>query len=133
MADLFALHHVSLHVRDVDASAAFYETVLGLREIPNRLGGVRHIRWFTIDGFRTVHLIGGDRESERPRPLSNHIALATAQFETVLAHLRQRGVTDVSVARKPGDITIRADGIRQIYFQDPDGHWIEINDAGAEP
>jgi lactoylglutathione lyase len=133
MHDLFTLHHVSLYVRDVDASAAFYADVLGLREIPNRLGGVRHIRWFMIDGYRTLHLIGRDPEAERPRQLSNHIALATAQFDMALAHLKQRGVTSMSVAGKPGDITVRVDGIRQIYFQDPDGHWIEINDAGAEP
>ena len=25
-------------------------------------------------------------------------------------------------------ITIRADGIRQIYIRDPNGYWIEIND-----
>ncbi|MPR12154.1 VOC family protein [Microvirga tunisiensis] len=61
MSDLFTLHHVSLYVRDVDASASFYATVLGLQEIPNRVGK-SHIRWFTIDGFRTFHLIGGDPE-----------------------------------------------------------------------
>ena len=27
---------------------------------------------------------------------------------------------------------VRQDGIRQIYFQDPDGHWIEINDAAED-
>ena len=25
--------------------------------------------------------------------------------------------------------TVRVDGVRQIYLQDPDGYWIEINDA----
>ena len=65
-------HHVhrparSLYVRDVDASATFYATVLGLEEIPNRVGK-SHIRWFTIDGFRTFHLIGGDlNRSDRAR------------------------------------------------------------------
>jgi lactoylglutathione lyase len=132
MPDLFTLHHVSLYVRDVDASAAFYADVLGLQEIPNRVGK-SHIRWFTIDGFRTVHLIGGDPEAERPRQFSTHIAFATRNFETVLTHLEQHGVTYVSLARQPRDITIRADGVRQVYFQDPDGHWIEINDAHAEP
>ena len=132
MSDLFTLHHVSLFVRDVDASAAFYASVLGLEEIPNRVGQP-HIRWLTIDGFRTVHLIGGDPEAERPRQFSTHIALATRNFETVLGRLEQHGVTYVSLARQPKDITIRADGIRQVYFQDPDGHWIEINDANAEP
>jgi lactoylglutathione lyase len=26
-------------------------------------------------------------------------------------------------------ITTRVDGVKQIYFKDPDGYWIEINDA----
>jgi len=132
MSDLFTLHHVSLYVRDVDASASFCVNVLGLQEIPNRVGK-NNIRWFTIDGFRTFHLIGSDPESERSRPFSTHVALATTEFETVLARLEQHGVTYVSLDRQPKDITIRADGVRQVYFQDPDGHWIEINDANAEP
>jgi lactoylglutathione lyase len=72
----FMLHHVSLYVRDVHASAAFYANVLGLQEVPNRVGK-SHIRWFTIDGFRTFHLIGEHPEAERPRPFSTHVALAT--------------------------------------------------------
>jgi len=28
----------------------------------------------------------------------------------------------------PYKVHIRKDGIRQIYFQDPDGYWIEVND-----
>jgi lactoylglutathione lyase len=132
MSDLFILHHVSLYVRDVDASASFYANVLSLQEIPNRVGK-SHIRWFTIDGFRTFHLIGGDLEPERPRPFSTHVALATRDFEAALARLEQHGVTYVNLAHQPMDITIRPDGVRQVYFQDPDGHWIEINDANAEP
>jgi catechol 2,3-dioxygenase-like lactoylglutathione lyase family enzyme len=77
MSDHFTLHHVSLFVRDVDASAAFYADVLGLEEIPNRVGQA-HIRWFTIDGFRTVHLIGGDPEAERPRPFATSPSGQTA-------------------------------------------------------
>ena len=86
MPDLYALHHLSLHVRDVDTSATFYADVLGLREIPNRVGK-SNIRWFTIDGFRTVHLIGGDPEPERPRQLSTHVALASRDFEKTLKRL----------------------------------------------
>jgi lactoylglutathione lyase len=26
-------------------------------------------------------------------------------------------------------VTRRVDGVKQIYFQDPDGCWLEINDA----
>jgi lactoylglutathione lyase len=28
-----------------------------------------------------------------------------------------------------GAVTTRVDGVKQIYFKDPDGYWIEINDA----
>src|SRR4051794_22449405 len=132
MLDLFTLHHVSLFVRDVDASATFYATVLGLQEIPNKLGK-SHIRWLIIDGCRTVHLIGGDSEPERPRPFSTHVALATRDFEVALARLELHGVTYFNADRQPKEITIRPDGVRQVYFQDPDGHWIEINGANGEP
>jgi lactoylglutathione lyase len=132
MSDLFTLHHVSVNVQDVDANASFYATVPGLQEIPNRVGK-SHIRWFTIDGFRTFHLIGGDLEPDRSRPFSTYVALATRDFEAALTRLEQHGVTYVSLAGQPKDITIRADGVRQIYFQDPDEHWIVINDANAEP
>jgi lactoylglutathione lyase len=132
MSHLFTLHHISLYVRDVDASAAFYASVLGLDEIPNRVSN-GHIRWFTIDDFRTIHLIGGDPAAERPREFSTHVALATTQFEAALARLEKHGVTYVNLAGQPKDVTIRPDGVRQVYFQDPDGHWLEINDANGEP
>ena len=132
MPDLFNLHHVSLYVRNVDASAAFYADVLGLREIPNRVGKC-YIRWFVIDGFRTVHLIGGDPEGERPRQFSTHVALSTVDFKAAVTRLEEHGVTYVSLARQPREVTTRSDGVRQIYFQDPDGHWIRINGADAEP
>ena len=27
-----------------------------------------------------------------------------------------------------GKVTLRPDGVNQIYLQDPDGYWIEVND-----
>ncbi|HZV69551.1 MAG TPA: hypothetical protein VFG10_08405 [Saprospiraceae bacterium] len=29
-------------------------------------------------------------------------------------------------------VNIRADGIKQIFFQDPDGYWIEVNSIGQK-
>ncbi len=128
MVPSFALHHVSLHVRDVDASAAFYARVLGLAEMPNRVG-LPHIRWFVLDAHRTLHLIGGDDVNGRDRAFSTHMALATPDLDAAMDHLRAEGVTWCNVAREPFGVQVRPDGVRQIYFQDPDGHWIEINAA----
>ena len=132
MPDMFALHHVSLFVRDVDRSAAFYQAALGLEEIPNRVGR-SHIRWLGVDGYRTLHLIGGDPEQERARPMSTHVAFATRHFDAALRRLSEAGITWMNLPREPGQVTVRGDGIRQVYFQDPDGHWLEINDAVDDP
>jgi len=128
----FALHHVSLYVRDQNASAAFYVRVLGLREIPNRLNAA-HIRWFVLDDHRTLHLIGGETQAARDRAFSSHFALATPDLDGVMRHLEAEGVDYVNVARERRGVQVRPDGIRQIYFQDIDGHWVEINEAGREP
>ncbi len=132
MSPRFTMHHLSIYVRDVHASAKFYGEVLGLEEIPNRVAK-SHIRWFIIDGFRSIHLIGGDPEAERPRPLSTHIAFATPDFDEAFDRLKQHGVNFIDLERRPQGITTRPDGVRQLYFQDPDGHWIEFNDANGEP
>ncbi len=128
----FTLHHVSLYVRHVDASAGFYMKALGLEEIPNRVGR-SDIRWFMLDGLRTLHLIGTDPEHERARPMSTHFAVSTTRFDAALRRLDEAGVTWMNLARRPGEVHVRGDGKRQIYFQDVDGHWIEINDASEEP
>jgi lactoylglutathione lyase len=128
----YSLHHVSLYVRDVNRSAEFYARVLGLREIPNRVGKA-HIRWFDLDGLRTIHLIGGDEVAERPRPFPTHLALVTPRLDDTVARLREANVTFVNLAREPNTVHQRADGVRQLYFQDPDGHWIEINDGAEGP
>ena len=128
----FTLHHMSHYVKDADASAAFYASVLGLKEIPNRVGKPQ-IRWFDLDGIRSIHLIPADTVADRPRPFSTHVALATTEFDDVVTRLKSHGVEFVDVSRAQGRSSQRADGIRQIYFQDPDGHWIEFNDANAIP
>jgi len=127
----FTLHHVSLYVRDKDRSAEFYARALGLEEIPNRVGSV-HIRWFDLDGLRSLHLIGRDEVEGRPRPFATHFALVTSDLDGVMARLTREGVTFVNLAGAPG-VHTRSDGIRQLYFQDPDGHWVEINDAVDGP
>tara|TARA_R110000868_G_scaffold1389_10_gene10744 strand:+ start:3320 stop:3502 length:183 start_codon:yes stop_codon:yes gene_type:complete len=39
------------------------------------------------------------------------------------------GQTKVTIDEKLSNITKRPDGVKQIYLQDPDGYWIEVNSA----
>ncbi|MEJ2204808.1 MAG: VOC family protein [Gemmatimonadota bacterium] len=62
---------------------------------------------------------------------SNHFAVTVADFDAFLTRLRSEGVTYYT---EDGEFTIqtRGDGVRQTYFSDPDGYWIEVNDFPGE-
>jgi lactoylglutathione lyase len=128
-----ALHldHVSLFVRDRDASARFYQDVLGLPEIENKTQRP-HIRWFGLGAGRSIHIIGGASGDVSTRPLSTHLALGTSNFDDMRKRLDARGIRYRNLKGETGAYSVRADGARQLYFQDLDGHWIEINDAPPE-
>ena len=122
----FALDHVSLHVADEAASVRFYSEALGLREIPAQYP---HRRWFALGGGSAVHISGG-----RTAPVTGddevHFDLACSDLERVMVRLRAHGITWYGSDDKPGGVsTAKPDGVRQIYFRDPDGYWVEVNDA----
>lgn len=109
----FQLHHIAPLVLDVDAKRGVLQSCTGLGRNSNRVVKA-HIRWCIIDDHRTVHLIGGDSEGQRPRQFATHIALATQQFDMVLGRLRQQPVTFVNLEHEPGRVTTRSDGVRRI-------------------
>jgi len=123
-------NHVALSVADVDRSAAFYRDVFGLEEIVNRTE-VKGIRWVSLGEGKELHLISIDHE---PVTLQKnvHFALTTPAFDSFVAGLRDAGIEFSDFAGATGTITIRADGARQIYLQDPDGYWIEVNSVASD-
>ena len=128
MATTLDLDHVSLFVRDLDTSARFYSEVLGLPEIEKKTARV-NVRWFGLDAGCAIHLILGATEVPASRPRSTHFALATSSFDETVRHLADCRVAFQDLSGALGQVSLRPDGVRQVYFQDPDGHWIEINDA----
>jgi catechol 2,3-dioxygenase-like lactoylglutathione lyase family enzyme len=127
----FRIDHISLSVRNLAASAKFYSETLELTEIENRTRRPT-IRWFAFDANRAIHLITGADEPPPARPQSAHICLSTPNFDETLRELAGKGVAYVDVNGKPGAFNLRADGVRQTYFQDPDNYWIEVCEANAD-
>ncbi|MEX0600181.1 MAG: VOC family protein [Rhodothermales bacterium] len=62
-----------------------------------------------------------------------HLALAVHDFDAYLRFLREQGVAYEDFPGSSTGPQVRPDGVRQIYLQDPDGNWIEINDAAHPP
>jgi catechol 2,3-dioxygenase-like lactoylglutathione lyase family enzyme len=121
----FAFDHVALSVADLDVSAEFYGAVFGLKEISNRTK-FEGIRWFSLGEGKELHLISVVKE---PVKLNKavHFALKTADFDAFLATLNAIDLEFSNFPGNAGEVSVRADGIRQLYLQDPDGYWIEVN------
>ena len=118
--------HTAIHVRDVKSSAAFYETVLGLKRMPDPFKDELHV-WFRIGARGQLHVIGGSTRAVE-HDVTSHMAFSVASVEEFASRLDRSQIRYVSSKREERKVTLRPDGIRQIYFQDPDGYWIEVND-----
>jgi len=130
MPRMMSLDHVSLLVRSLEASTKFYTEVLGSQPIHNGTT-LPHIRWFGIGGVTSLHITQGDfADTKLLKP--THFAVHTDDFDGFVADLRARGLPFWDWPGQKDNVTGRPDGFRQIYLQDPDGYWIEVNDHTRE-
>lgn len=127
-APVARLDHVGIWVADQQKSIDFYSDLFGLGEIPAPFppGGPRWMRF--ANGIELHIQPGRDAPVQQHRRV--HMAIAVASLDPILAKLKARGQGWTDVAGKTGAIqALRTDGIHQIFLQDPDGYWIEVNDA----
>ena len=123
-------NHVALSVKDVEVSADFYNHVLNLNEIVNRTK-MDGIRWFSLGEDKELHLVS-ILKSDVTINKAVHFALTTPTFDAFVENLEQMKIPYSSWPGEDNKITIRADGVKQIYLQDPDGYWIEVNSVAQQ-
>ncbi len=63
---------------------------------------------------------------------ASHFAFATKYFDAFIKLLNEKNINYVDANDKPHTYSTRADGVKQLYFQDPDGYWIEVNNIGEK-
>lgn len=120
-------NHAAFYVGDLQASANFYRDVVGLKPIPEPFHDGKHA-WFEVGPQQALHIISG-ATAPLPKEKRNHFCLTVASVEAFTKRLAALHIAFEDLAGTKGAITRRPDGVNQIYFQDPDGNWIEINDA----
>jgi len=124
----FSFNHLALSVKDVNRAADFYKNVLHLQEITNRTK-MDGIRWFSFGEGKELHLISILKEDFKVNK-AIHLALSTPNFDAFIKNLNTNKIVYSDWPGALHTINKRADGIKQIYFQDPDGNWIEVNSVG---
>ena len=121
-----AVSHFALYVVDLPKSVAFYQQVLELKQIPEPFHDGRHV-WFRMGPHSQLHIIQGAAKVE-PHDKNTHLAFSVKDLKKFTAHLDQTATHYGSWTGVDKQVTPRPDGVQQVYLQDPDNFWIEVND-----
>lgn len=121
------IDHVTLVVRNVEASRRFYIGLLGMREVPRpafSFGGA----WFQA-GATLIHLIEEhDRSGPAGYPVevlvrssrNHHFAFEVDDARAAAEKLKSMGIALLD------DAKLRPDGAIQVFLTDPDNHVVEL-------
>lgn len=122
------LDHVAINASDQARSVAFYQGAFGLKEIPVPVPRPNGPRWLALSNDAALHIQAtGEKTVAPPRVL--HFALRVADLSRVTAWLNAHNVAWTDYAGAAGRVKAdRTDKVKQIYVQDPDGYWIEVNE-----
>ena len=124
-------NHLALSVIDADQSAEFYKKTLNLKEITNKTEN-NQIRWLSLGEGKELHLLSFPNDEIKVNR-AVHLALTISDFDAFIKKMDAMKVNYSDwMGEIPNKINIRADGIKQVYFQDPNGYWIEVNSVGQK-
>jgi extradiol dioxygenase family protein len=114
------LNHTIVPAHDPEASAMFLAEILG-RDAPVRFGPF----WaLTLDNGVTLDFQRSDEEI----PIEHYAFLVSeSEFDAIFERIRARGLRYWSdpMHQRPFEIN-RNDGGRGLYWDDPNGHYLEI-------
>ena len=119
-------NHIALYVKDLARSAAFYKNVMELKEIPEPFHDNKHV-WLRTGEHTQLHLIQGASEVTE-HDINSHFAYSVNNLEDFTKHLDKLHVKYGNWKQDSKSPQLRPDGVKQVYLQDPDNIWIEVND-----
>ncbi|MDG2382076.1 MAG: VOC family protein [Pirellulaceae bacterium] len=126
-----AIDHITLVVKDLEASSTFYADILGMEVTKRPDFGFAGL-WFQV-GPTQIHM-NVDSEEAGPSGMPEfagskpsrgfHFAFEVDDCDAADQQLKQIGIDVVTGPRS------RPDGARQLYIYDPDGYLVEIYSNG---
>lgn len=122
--------HHALAVKDIETSDQFYQKILQLKTINTPVNNPL-IKWFSLGGNLQLHLIQTENLDIKTHK-ANHFSVHVEDIHEFVAFLNKNAIVYWDWVGNKGEFAIRPDGVKQVYIQDPDGYWIEINDAKYE-
>jgi lactoylglutathione lyase len=121
--------HYTILVKDLDKSGEFYKNIMQFKEVETPWGDDLPLPVLFIDigNNQQIHITQNKTESIKLHKII-HYAFAVKDFDGYIKFLNEKGIEYGDWSGKNKKSQTRIDGVKQIFFQDPDGYWIEIND-----
>ena len=115
------LNHTIVAARDKQVSATFLASVLGLEV------GPQYGPFLPVETGNGVTLDFADSDSAEIAPQHYAFLVSEAEFDAIFARIQERGLDYYAdpFHQQPSRIN-HNDGGRGAYFDDPDGHNLEI-------
>ena len=120
------INHTAIYVVDIQKTGSFYSNVLGLDTVPEPFHDGKHI-WYSTGPHSMLHVIAG-ATAKKDYYKNQHTCFTVPNFNLFIEKLKQLNWAYEDVVGNKNAITTRVDGVHQIWLQDPDGYWLEIND-----
>ena len=123
------LDHYTILVRDLEKSGEFYKNILQFKEKETPWGDdlPLPVLFLDIGNDQELHITENTKDSIKLHKIIP-FAFTVKDFDGYIKFLNEKGIKYGEWSGKNQKFQTRIDGVRQIYFQDPDGYWIEIND-----
>lgn len=115
------LNHTIVHARDAKASAIFFTEILGLATPPVRFGPFWAV---PLDNSVTLDFI----DTDAALTIEHYAFLVSeSEFDAIFSRVRERGLPYWAdpMHEQPSMIN-HHDGGRGVYWNDPNGHYLEI-------
>ncbi len=120
-------NHAAIFVKDLKVSKAFYENIIGLDTIPEPFHDGKHA-WYSLGSGISLHVIEGAAKKKEYYK-NQHTCLSVASVDDFTVILKKNKIVFEDLKGNKNVYSNRVDGVKQLWLQDPDGYWLEINDA----
>jgi len=118
------IDHIAITTSNLKKSTEFYTKVLHLKKVDNPFADTVH-QWYSLGNNVKLHVIQAERNEKQVKGV--HFCFTVSSVKEFAKTLEQMNIPYSNWKGDSKEPTYRADGVLQLYFQDPDGYWIEIN------
>lgn len=118
------IDHIAITTANLKKSTEFYTKVLHLKKVDNPFADTVH-QWYSLGNNVKLHVIQAERNEKQVKGV--HLCFTVSSVKEFAKTLDQMNIPYSNWKGDSKEPTYRADGVLQLYFQDPDGYWIEIN------